>query len=184
MMSDRRLRTGNPALAAVDSAMNMVSRTGMIMASVWIGALGLLICIDVAGRATGTFAFVGTVTVATESVVAISMLCMPYAMRHELHIRATLLVDRAGPRVSEGSLLASYVVAAALFLFLTYAAWGPFLDAWRTGDFSGQGGLSVILWPFKLIIVVCFAAMTVESVLNVAKSKQRMPSAPTTVVAR
>ncbi|WP_166375977.1 TRAP transporter small permease [Aeromicrobium phragmitis] len=153
--------------------MGVISRTAMAVASIWIAVLGLWITADALGRALGIYSFVGTVTIATESVVAISFLCMPYATRHDVHIRATLLVGRAGPRVTQTSLTFSYIAATVLFLFLTHASWEPFLNAWRTGEFSGEGGLNVTLWPFKLIVVTCAAAMTIESALAAARSLGR-----------
>lgn len=146
-----------------DEALRYVSLGMSAISALWIGALGVLVISDILGRAILDQPLRGVVEIAKTSIVAITFLAVPYAMRRGTHIRSGVVVDRVPPRIRAAMNAFAAFVSVGMFALLVKAMWSPMLHAWRSGEFEGEGALRVPTAPTKTIIVVASVIMVLES---------------------
>lgn len=100
---------------------------------------------------------------------AVFLLCAGYALLRNAHVRIDVIVGRFGPRVAAwidifGGLFFLLPIAA----MITWLSWDVFVDAWRSGEQSGnQGGL--VLWPARLLVPVGFLLLMLQGVSEIIK---------------
>jgi TRAP-type C4-dicarboxylate transport system permease small subunit len=156
---DRALGTTDRATAGLSALLMAAGAALLVVLMFWIVA-------SVLARNIGGFSVRGTPEVAANGVVAISLLCAPYVVRHGGHIRTGVLIDRlppAGKRVASGI---AHLIGAAVFAFLAWAAWDPMLTSWATGEYSGEGSLRIPTAPLRTIVVLFALVMSVELILS------------------
>jgi TRAP-type mannitol/chloroaromatic compound transport system permease small subunit len=100
---------------------------------------------------------------------AIFLLCAGYTLLRNAHVRIDILTSRLGLRATAwvdifGTLF--FLLPAAAMI--TWFSWSVFVDAWRSGEVSGnQGGL--IFWPARLLVPVGFALLMLQGLSELIK---------------
>jgi TRAP-type C4-dicarboxylate transport system permease small subunit len=163
---DRPRLADSPAVRGVDRAVGVVSLGMSLLGTVGIGLMGALIVVDIIGRNAFSYPIVGTVEIAKTSIVAITFLTIPYAMRRSSHVRSTVLLSRLPPGPALVMTVLSCLLGAVVFALIAYASWEPMLHAIEAGEYEGEGALRVPTWPTGVTIVAGSVLMTVECLLS------------------
>ena len=129
-----------------------------------LGLLALLIIVDIVGRVIGT-PIRGTVELAAMTVASATFLTIPYALRQRGHIRSRIIVSRL-PKPLERSLERfTYLLGAAIFLYLAYVSWGAAVSAFVSGSYEGEGALRVPTYPTRWLVVIGSVVMASECLI-------------------
>ena len=147
-----------------------------LVGSVGIGALGLLIVADVVGRNLFNQPIVGTLEVAKASVVVITFLTLPYAMRRGYHVRSTVLISRLGHPAANFMLALSGLAGATVFGLIAYASLEPMVFAIQSGEFVGEGARHIPTAPTRIVIVLGAAVMSLECLLEAFMRRNKTSS--------
>ena len=141
-----------------------VARFLHIVSAVWTLGLAFLVCADVVGRIAFSTPIPGTKELLQNSVVTITFLQIPLAIYSGSMLRTSILSDVMPPVIRR--LLRSFaaVLGCALFLAIVWGTWPSFVDAYRIGEYEGEGSLRVPTWPVRGAI----AAMSAFAVLAYA----------------
>lgn len=128
-----------------------------IFSAFWTLALAFLIFGDVVGRIFLSQPIPGTKELLQNSVVTITFLQIPLAIYSGSMLRTSIVTDSlpALPR----RLLRTFASLLGLCLFLALV-WGTipsFLDAYRIGEYEGEGSLRVPTWPVRGMIALMSA---------------------------
>ena len=128
-----------------------------IFSAFWTLALAFLIFGDVFGRIILSRPIPGTKEILQNSVVTITFLQIPLAIYSGSMLRTTILSDSVPPLMRR--LLRTFAAVLGLLLFLALI-WGTipsFWDAYRVGEYEGEGSLRVPTWPVRGAIAVMSA---------------------------
>lgn len=139
-----------------------------ILASIWLVALMLIICADVASRII-LRPFFGVFEIVKFSIVGIVWLQLPYALRAGQHLRSNLilgLMPKPGRRLINAL---NSLAGAAIFMMIVYLTYDDFIDTYRNGVFEGEP-VRIPTWPFWLILVGGSATMALEYLIQCAQS--------------
>jgi TRAP-type C4-dicarboxylate transport system permease small subunit len=133
--------------------------------SAWIFVLMLLVCADIASRFLFSAPISGVAEIAGFSVVAITFLQLPAAVRGRRLARADMLIQRlhvAAPRLAARMEAGFALLGAAVFAALLWASVTGFVQSWRTDDrFGVQQVFTLPKWPIWLIVLVGSACVLV-----------------------
>lgn len=148
-----------PAVAAA-RAIHVVSAT-------WVLVLGIAIIVDVVGRTFFATPVQGTIEIVKNSVVAITFLQMPLAIFSGSMLRTEIFSDRLGPGGRRLLRSLTYLCGAALFVLIVVASWHEAGNAWRIGEYEGEGALRVPTWPVRFLLIgsAVFAALAYLSMI-------------------
>ena len=79
------------------------------------------------------------------------------------HIRIDLIYAHVSRRTQAVIDLAGYVlVLLPLLLVLSYYLWGYAIDAFETGERSGQSAWNPAIWPFRIMFFAGFAFLALQ----------------------
>jgi TRAP-type mannitol/chloroaromatic compound transport system permease small subunit len=100
---------------------------------------------------------------------AIFLLCAGYALLRNAHVRIDLLTNRLGPRGTAWiDIFGTIFFLLPASVMIAWFSWGVFVEAWQSGEVSGnQGGL--IFWPARLLVPVGFALLILQGVSELIK---------------
>jgi len=126
-----------------------LSTASHIFSAFWTLGLAVLIMCDVVGHGAFDYPIPGTKEIIQNSVVAITFLQLPLAIYSGSMLRTSIFSD-ALPEVGRRMLrtLCS-LFGLALFLGLIWSTWPSFMDAYRIGEYEGEGALRVPTWPVR-----------------------------------
>ncbi len=131
-----------------------LSRTIHLISAFWTLALAALIFIDVGSRSLLSQPIPGTKEIIQNSIVAITFLQLPLAIYSGSMLRTSVFAD-AVPAVLRRLLRTiAFLLGAVLFVGLVLSSYEPFLDAYRIGEYEGEGALRVPTWPLRGLILV------------------------------
>lgn len=156
----------HPVARGVDRVVGWISFAMSLVGTIGIGAIGALVVADIVGRNFLDHPIVGTIEIAKTSIVAITFLTLPYAMRRGSHVRSTVVLSRLSPRPFMLMTTLSCLLGAAVFALIAYASWEPMRFAIESGSFEGEGALRVPTWPTRVVIVAGSVVMAVECLLT------------------
>jgi TRAP-type mannitol/chloroaromatic compound transport system permease small subunit len=108
--------------------------------------------------------------ISTWTMGAAFTLSIGYALACDSHVRVDLLYSRIPRRVLTWIDLLFLPLLLVVVAWLTWGLWNYFLDAWRTGEKSGGSAWNPRVWPFRLIVLVGFAAFTLQIVASILKT--------------
>jgi TRAP-type C4-dicarboxylate transport system permease small subunit len=127
--------------------LHMISAFGVLL-------VAAIICLDVLGRDLLNQPLPGTAEIVKNSVVAITFMQIPLAIRGDAMFRTTILMDLSGPTVSRVLHLVASLLGVLLFVLLVWSSWGPMIDAWKIGEYEGEGALRFPTYPIRSIVVL------------------------------
>lgn len=134
-----------------------LSRAIHLVSALWTLALAVLIFVDVCGRGIYAQPVPGTKEIIQNSIVAITFLQLPLAIYSGSMLRTTVFADAVPQSVRRVLRTICYLLGIALFVGLIISTYEPFIDAYRIGEYEGEGALRVPVWPVRgLIFVMSF----------------------------
>ena len=136
--------------------------------------LMVLIVADVFGRAFFNHPLTGKPEVIRVALVSLLFLGMAQTWRTDMHIRATVLVKRASPRIKAGLNVMANLCALIVFLLFCYSSWSLTVEAWRIGEFEGAGALRVPTYPLRTLILFCSGLTAIQLVLNMVHEGRQL----------
>lgn len=144
-----------------------VARGIHILSSLWVFVLALVILIDVFGRILFLSPLPGTKEILQNSVIFVTFLQLPLAIYSGSMLRTTLIVDAMPPVVQRLLRTLCYVLGFALFAAVAYASVPQVFDAYRLGEYEGEGSLRIYTWPIRSVIAITtiFAAIAYASMI-------------------
>jgi TRAP-type C4-dicarboxylate transport system permease small subunit len=128
-----------------------------ILSAFWVLALAFLIFGDVLGRIIMSRGIPGTKEILQNSVVTITFLQIPLAIYSGSMLRTTILSDAVPPAARRLLRTLASVLGLLLFLGLIWGTWPSFMDAFRIGEYEGEGSLRVPTWPVRGAIALMSA---------------------------
>lgn len=131
-----------------------LARAIHIFSAFWTLALALLIFFDVTGREFLAQPIPGTKEIIQNSVVAITFLQLPLAIYSGSMIRTTILADAVPMRIRRVLRTIGALLGLAFFIGLIWSTWPSFWDAYRIGEYEGEGALRVPTWPVRGTVLV------------------------------
>lgn len=151
--------------------------TGLhIIGSGIVFILMAVIVVDVFGRAFFNQPLTGTPELVKVSLVGLLFLGMAKTLRMGKHIRATVIVNRASPKIAAGLNFFANLCGLIVFILLLYSSWGLTIEAWKIGEFEGAGALRVPTYPLRTLILVCSFLTAIQFVLNLIHDGRRLIS--------
>ncbi len=117
-------------------------------------ALAFLIFGDVMGRTLFTRPIPGTKEILQNSVVAITFLQLPLAIYSGSMLRTSIFADAMPTIVRKLLRTVTALLGLILFIGLIWSTWPSFWDAYRIGEYEGEGSLRVPTWPVRGTVLV------------------------------
>jgi len=131
-----------------------LSRAIHLVSALWTLGLAILIFLDVGGRSLLSQPIPGTKEIIQNSIVAITFLQLPLAIYSGSMLRTSVLAD-AVPQVVRRVLRSiCYLLGVLLFIGLAISTYEPLLEAYRIGEYEGEGALRVPVWPLRGVILI------------------------------
>ncbi len=131
-----------------------LSRSIHLVSAFWTLGLAILIFMDVSGRGLFNQPIPGTKEIIQNSVVAITFLQLPLAVFTGSMLRTTIFADAVPPLARRLLRTGGYVLGVLLFVGLVLSTYEPAYDAWRIGEYEGEGALRVPTWPVRGLVLV------------------------------
>lgn len=131
-----------------------ISRVIHLVSAFWTLGLALLIFADVAGRTVLNSPVPGTKEIIQNSVVAITFLQLPLAIYSGSMLRTSIFADAVPDAVRRLLRTLCMVLGLAVFVGLLWSTWPAFWDAYRIGEYEGEGALRVPTWPVRGTVLV------------------------------
>ena len=138
-----------------------IARFIHVLSACWILGLGVIILIDVVGRTFFATPLLGTTEIVKNSVVAVTFLQLPLAIYSGSMLRTTIVIDAVGPIIRKLLRTITSLLGAIFFAIVVYSAWEHMIDAWRIGEYEGEGALRVPTYPVRTLMIATsvFAAV-------------------------
>ncbi|MFN3147452.1 MAG: TRAP transporter small permease [Paracoccaceae bacterium] len=131
-----------------------ISRVIHLVSALWTLGLALLIFADVAGRTVLNSPVPGTKEIIQNSVVAITFLQLPLAIYSGSMLRTSIFADAVPDAVRRLLRTLCMLLGLAVFIGLLWSTWPSFWDAYRIGEYEGEGALRVPTWPVRGTVLV------------------------------
>ncbi len=96
---------------------------------------------------------------------------MAYCMKQKGHVRVDFLYDQVGPKWR-----AIIDILGYTFLLLPGAlwiTWGLYefaVEAYVSGEVSGESAWNPVVWPFRTVWVIAFVALVLQTIAEILKS--------------
>lgn len=120
-----------------------------IFSAFGILSLAVLIFGDVMGRIFLSRPIPGTKEILQNSIVTITFLQIPLAIYSGSMLRTTILSDAVPPTFRRLLRTFASILGLALFFALIWGTIPSFWDAYRIGEYEGEGSLRVPTWPVR-----------------------------------
>ena len=131
-----------------------LARAIHLVSALWTLGLAILIFLDVTGRGVLNSPIPGTKEIIQNSVVAITFLQLPLAIYTGSMLRTTIFADAVPMPVRRLLRTVGSVLGVLFFIGLVLSTYEPAYDAWRIGEYEGEGALRVPTWPVRGLVLV------------------------------
>jgi len=131
-----------------------LSRAIHLVSAFWTLALAVLIFLDVCSRTFLSQPIPGTKEIVQNSIVAITFLQLPLAIYSGSMLRTTVFADAVPAFIRRLLRTIGYCLGVLLFIGLVISTYEPFLDAYRIGEYEGEGAMRVPIWPLRGLILI------------------------------
>lgn len=147
-----------PVIRHLERFEGALNTTLSVVSSVWIFAIMVLVCADVASRTLFNAPIAGVAEFIAMSIVGCVFLQLPSAISQRRLLRVEMLIEALEarrPRLAATFNLVFALAGAFLFFKIVAWAWPDFFKAWDTEEFKGaQGSFMIPIWPFKLVFLI------------------------------
>jgi len=100
---------------------------------------------------------------------AIFLLCSGYTLLHNEHIRIDVVSSRLSRRAQIWiDIFGLLFFLLPMTLFILWLSWPIFMNAWTSGEVSGNAG-GLVRWPARLLIPVGFFLLSLQGVSELVK---------------
>ena len=144
------------------------------VATMWTFLLMFFMTADVFGRFFLNHPLTGAPELVKVSLVGVIYLHMPYTLWIDRHIRSDLLSSKMGTKLRLAMDVIMHLLGAGLFAGIFFASWEPMFEAWKIGEYEGEGALRVPTAPIRTILVLgsaltmlLYSVRTIEKVANI-----------------
>lgn len=144
-----------------------ISQLLMLIAAGWMFLIALLVLADVLARGVFNSPILGIPELIANSIVSIAFLQLPLTVRIRAMLRAEIIDGLVGRYGRKWLAVFGLLLGAALFGMISVASWDPMLVSWASGEYEGEGGMRVPVYPVRTIIVFCSFLAAVNYLLNV-----------------
>lgn len=134
-----------------------LTRAIHLFSAFWTLALAFLIFGDVVGRGLFNNPIPGTKEILQNSVVSITFLQLPLAIYSGSMLRTSIFADAVPPFVRKLLRTFGALLGLVFFIGLLWSTWPSFVDAYRIGEYEGEGALRVPTWPVRGTVLVMSA---------------------------
>ena len=131
-----------------------VTRSIHLFSAFWTLMLAFLIFNDVVGRSMLNRPIPGTKEIIQNSVVAITFLQLPLAIYTGAMLRTSIVTDAVPPVLRRLLRTFGALLGLVFFIGLIWSTWPSFTDAYRIGEYEGEGALRVPTWPVRGTVLV------------------------------
>ena len=131
-----------------------LTRAIHLFSAFWTLVLAFLIFGDVAGRTVFNSPIPGTKEIIQNSVVSITFLQLPLAIYSGSMLRTSIFADAVPPVARKLLRTFAAVLGMIFFIGLIWSTWPSFWDAYRIGEYEGEGALRVPTWPVRGTVLV------------------------------
>ena len=149
------------------------------LGTLWIGALMVLINVDVVGRNLFASPVPGVPEMVALSIVGIVFLQLADTLHSGRFTRADILLDRlalTAPRAHDALHALFHIVGALLMLVILWASWEPLAESVRIREYVGAiGAFQAPVWPVRLITLLglgmtalCYGLLAVADLRRLA----------------
>ena len=138
-----------------------------LVSALWTLGLALLIFGDVVGRGMFNRPIPGTKEIIQNSVVAITFLQLPLAIYSGSMLRTSVFADAVPPVFRRILRSLGALLGLVFFIGLIWSTYPSFLDAYRIGEYEGEGALRVPTWPVRggVLVMSVFGAWAYLSMI-------------------
>lgn len=141
-----------------------ISRAIHLISAFWTMALAVLIFGDVMGRTLFSAPIPGTKEILQNSVVSIAFLQLPLAIYTGSMLRTSVFADAVPPFIRRLLRTFGALLGLAVFIGLVWSTFPSFIDAYRIGEYEGEGSLRVATWPVRGLVLVMSAFVAIAYV--------------------
>ena len=96
----------------------------------------------------------GTKEILQNSVVSITFLQLPLAIYSGSMLRTSIFADAVPPFFRKLLRTFGALLGLVFFMGLIWSTWPSFFDAYRIGEYEGEGALRVPTWPVRGTVLV------------------------------
>lgn len=144
----------------------------------WVGCIGAWIIVPLAGsmlwevcsRHVFSRPTIWAYEAAYMQLGALFVLTLGYVAQVDGHVRVDLLYDRFPPRGRAMINLLGMLLVAPLVLWLCVGLWEYLLQAWRSGERSGESIWNPLVWPARATFFVGFLFWALQILAGLLKS--------------
>ena len=131
-----------------------LTRAIHLFSAFWTLVLAFLIFGDVVGRGLFNSPIPGTKEIIQNSVVSITFLQLPLAIYSGSMLRTSIFADAMPPLARKLLRTFGALLGLVFFIGLIWSTWPSFFDAYRIGEYEGEGALRVPTWPVRGTVLV------------------------------
>jgi TRAP-type mannitol/chloroaromatic compound transport system permease small subunit len=100
---------------------------------------------------------------------AVFLLCAGYTLLHNEHIRIDVVSSRLSRRTQMWiDVFGTLFFLLPMSLYIMWSSWPAFMNAWTSGEVSGNAG-GLIRWPARLIVPVGFFLLSIQGISELIK---------------
>ncbi len=100
---------------------------------------------------------------------AIFLLCSPYTLLRNEHIRIDVVAGRLSNRMQTWiDILGTVLFLLPMALLITYLSWTVFMRSWTINEMSSNAG-GLVIWPARLLVPVGFTLLALQGVSQLIK---------------
>ena len=128
-------------------------------------SLAILILLDVTARGVFGVPLLGIPELIANSIVSIAFLQLPYTVRIRAMLRAEVIAGILGKSGQRVLIVIGLLAGAAFFALVSWGGWTPMEQSWLSGEYEGEGGLRVPVYPVRTLVVLCSFLAAVNYIL-------------------
>lgn len=99
-----------------------------------------------------------------------ALLGMAYTLRAGGHIRIDAFSQRFSQTGKAIVDLCGYAVVLPCLCWITWSLWSYWINAFRSGEQSGQSAWNPVIWPFRLVFFIAFVFLVLQIVAEIIKA--------------
>ena len=100
---------------------------------------------------------------------AIFLLCSPYTLLHNQHIRIDVIAGRLSTRTQAWiDIFGTVFFLMPMALLIMYLSWPVFMRSWNINEVSSNAG-GLVVWPARLLVPVGFFLLALQGISQLIK---------------